>query len=97
LTDTTHRTVWRAGEIARAIVDIEALGPKVAWSVGTITNDCHAVRPYGEGIHVTIAGPGTEAHPDSVRVFEKHHGSFAEATKAAIARYKRRAAGERGA
>jgi hypothetical protein len=44
----------RAGEIARAIADIEALGPKVAWSVGSITNDCHAVHPYGEGIHVMV-------------------------------------------
>ncbi len=43
--DIAERASRCASEIAYLIVDIEALGPKVAWSFGTITNDCHVGSP----------------------------------------------------
>ncbi len=84
-------------EIAQAIVDIEALRPKVVWSFGTITNDCHVGSPYSAGVYVSISGPGNDAYPDGINIFEKHHRSIAAAAAVAIARFGRRAAGEQGA
>lgn len=90
-------TALQAEEIAAAIAEIEALGPDVAWSFGTITNDRHMMHPFGKGVCVTINGPGTEAHPNPVTVFQKARTSFAQAVEQAVQRYKLRQAGHSGA
>jgi hypothetical protein len=48
-----------AMEITQAIVDIEALGHKVAWSFGTITNDGHVGSPMVRESMCPLAGPAT--------------------------------------
>ena len=83
----------RVQEIAESIELIEALAPDVAWSFSTITSKHHALTPIGQGVSVTINAPGTEKHPEPITIFEKHL-SFREATDRAIARYRRKAAGE---
>ncbi len=88
--EIAERASWRTTEIARAIVDIEALGPQVAWSFGTITNDCHVHSSYGAGVCVSISGPGNEAYLDGINIFEKHHSSFAASAAVAVARFRTR-------
>jgi hypothetical protein len=69
-------------ELMLCVMKIEAfLGEDVSWSLGTITNDRHGVRPYGKGVCVTLSGPaGT--------VFEKDSTDFLKATARAIERYQ---------
>lgn len=86
----------RVAEIAAAIVAIEALGPNVAWAFGTITNHHHVQHPFGRGVSVTINGATTAEPIEPVTIHEKGQ-SFAGATERAIARYRRRAAGEKWA
>ncbi len=92
--EIAERASGCAMEITQAIVDIEALGHKVAWSFGTITNDGHVGSPYGAGVYVSISGPSND---DRIIIFEKHHRSIAAADAVAITRFGRRAAGEQGA
>ena len=74
----------RLTQIGKAIDAIEELGPDVAWSLGTVTNDYGL---GGRGVAVLIKGP------DAVVVQEQGR-SFAIATERAIGRFKRRLAGE---
>jgi hypothetical protein len=90
----SDRTETVGREIAECIDMIEALGPDVAWSFGTITNDTHMITPEGRGVCVTINAPGTEKHPKPITVFQKSRDSFRLATEVAIRRCKRRQAGD---
>lgn len=80
-----------AQEIATVLELIEPLGPQVEWKVGVLTGIEHA---FGIGVYVSLCGPGTEAHPQPIAVFEKHRDSFISACRRAIARYQRRLSGE---
>lgn len=83
----------RNTEIVRSIDLIETLGPDVAWSIGTIANEDHLVRPYGRGLIVAIRGPGTDAHPNPIMVYDKSGDGILDATTRAVERFKLRQQG----
>jgi hypothetical protein len=75
---------------AVALIESE-LGADVSWNLGIVTSEMHMAFPYGRGVTVSLQSkPGT-------LVWEKHKTSFLAAAEIAIDRYRRRAAGEKGA
>lgn len=71
-------------EFAEAAERLEALGEDVAWSVTKITNETHALSPWGCGYSVSINFPCADRG-----VFEKAR-TLTEAVNMAIKTVKRR-------
>jgi LDH2 family malate/lactate/ureidoglycolate dehydrogenase len=76
-------------------IERELPGDYTAWSIGTISSENHVMLPRGRGCCVTVHAKGGAG---MCAVFEKGPiDAFLETARRAVARLKRRMAGEVGA
>ena len=73
----------------KAIRYIETEMPNALWSLSNILNPIHTVRPFGVGVGLTIKDTETEQS-----VYEKCNSDMLAAAKLAVARLRRRNAGD---